>query len=222
MTYLPNGKIDDGPLSTDRPNTGKVLWLLRLKWAKDGDQLWHHPGRFQGTPMGTCLPGSRHFVGLPVGRGPWQLDQFHAYPSTGNFVNSGVTSNARTDNLIQTDLSVHHELAPSKTHEQMRLSFEIQAQNMFNQRAKEAFIEGPVAEQCRRHQSRSRLALLRRPADRLGQGHDRLQLHRRPERRRSLWRRRATGSPGPRLPLRAGADATRAPATCGSRVRFIF
>jgi hypothetical protein len=27
----------------------------------------------------------------------------------------------------------------------MRLSFEIQAQNIFNQRAKEAFIEGPVA-----------------------------------------------------------------------------
>ena len=25
MTYLPSGKIDDGPLSTDRPNTAKAM-----------------------------------------------------------------------------------------------------------------------------------------------------------------------------------------------------
>jgi len=29
MTYLPNGKIDDGPLSTDRPNTAKVFGYYR-------------------------------------------------------------------------------------------------------------------------------------------------------------------------------------------------
>jgi len=66
-------------------------------------------------------------------------------PPRANFVNSGVVNNARTDPLIQTDFSIRHEMAPSKMHEQMRLSFEIQAQNLLNQRAKVAFIEGPVA-----------------------------------------------------------------------------
>src|SRR6266480_6115539 len=32
MTYLPNGKIDDGPLSSDRPNTAKAYGYYRLKW----------------------------------------------------------------------------------------------------------------------------------------------------------------------------------------------
>ncbi len=38
MTYLPSGKIDDGPLATDRPNTGKAFGFYRLK-SKLGD---HH------------------------------------------------------------------------------------------------------------------------------------------------------------------------------------
>ena len=144
MTYLPNGKIDDGPLSTDRPNTGKVYGYYRVKWAKMETNFGITQVAYQGTPMGTCLPvvGTSSACQWAEGRGNWT--NFTRDPSTGNFVSSGVTDNARTDNLIQTDLSIHHELAPSKTHEQMRLSFEIQAQNIFNQRAKEAFIEGPV------------------------------------------------------------------------------
>src|ERR1041385_4909560 len=34
MTYLPSGKIDDGPLSTDRPNTATGLIYYTLKRAK--------------------------------------------------------------------------------------------------------------------------------------------------------------------------------------------
>ena len=145
MTYLPSGKIDDGPLSTDRPNTGKVYAYYRLKWAGMETNFGLTEVAYQGTPMGTCLPvvGTSSACQYAEGRGNWA--NFTRDPATGNFVSSGVVQNARTDNLVQTDLSIHHELRPSKTREQMRMSFEIQAQNLFNQRAKEAFIQGPVA-----------------------------------------------------------------------------
>ena len=77
------------------------------------------------------------------GRGNWT--NFTRDAATGNFVNSGVVNNARTAPLFDTDLSLRHEFAPSKAHEQMRMSFEAQAQNLFNHHAGVAFVEGPVA-----------------------------------------------------------------------------
>ena len=48
MTYLPSGKIDDGPLATDRPNTGKAFGFYRLK-SKLGDHAARrHPVRLPG------------------------------------------------------------------------------------------------------------------------------------------------------------------------------
>jgi hypothetical protein len=145
MTYLPNGKIDDGPLSTDRPNTAKVFGYYRLRWNGMETHFGVTEVAYQGTPMGTCLPvvGTTSACQWAEGRGNWT--SFTRDATTGNFVSSGVVNNARTDPLIQTDFSIRHEMSPSKMHEQMKLSFEIQAQNLFNQRAKVAFIEGPVA-----------------------------------------------------------------------------
>ena len=45
MTYLPNGKIDDGPLSTDRPHTAKAYGLLRLQVDRHGDRFRRNPVR---------------------------------------------------------------------------------------------------------------------------------------------------------------------------------
>jgi outer membrane receptor protein involved in Fe transport len=145
MTYLPNGKIDDGPLSTDRPNTAKIFGYYRLRWNHMETHFGITEVAYQGTAMGTCLPvvGTTSACQWAEGRGNWTT--FTRDAATGSFVNSGVVSNASTDPLIQTDFSIRHEMAPSKMHEQMKLSFEIQAQNLLNQRAKVAFIEGPVA-----------------------------------------------------------------------------
>src|ERR1043165_10122691 len=50
MTYLPSGKIDDGPLSTDRPHTATAYGYYNLRWAK---HMETHFGvtqyAFQGT-----------------------------------------------------------------------------------------------------------------------------------------------------------------------------
>ena len=80
MTYLPNGKIDDGPLSTDRPNTAKVYGYYRLKWAKMETNFGITQVAYQGTPMGTCLPvvGTSSACQWAEGRGNWT--QFHARP----------------------------------------------------------------------------------------------------------------------------------------------
>ena len=74
MTYLPSGKIDDGPLATDRPNTGKVLRLLSPEVVRHRKRLIGLitvglPGHSdQHLP-----PGSRHVIGLPVGGRTRQL-----------------------------------------------------------------------------------------------------------------------------------------------------
>jgi TonB dependent receptor. len=56
MTYTPNGKIDDGPLSTDRPHTAKVYGFYRRKWLGMETLMGVTQAAFEGTPIGTCLP----------------------------------------------------------------------------------------------------------------------------------------------------------------------
>src|SRR5206468_10435748 len=56
MTYLPNGKPDDGPLSTDRPHTAKIFGYYRQRWAKMESHLGFNQFAYQGTPISTCLP----------------------------------------------------------------------------------------------------------------------------------------------------------------------
>src|ERR1041385_7198948 len=55
MTYLPSGKPDDGPLSTDRPNTGKLFGSYRLNWFGQLTTIALSQGLYQGTPISTCL-----------------------------------------------------------------------------------------------------------------------------------------------------------------------
>jgi hypothetical protein len=129
------------PLSTDRPHTAKVYGYYRLRWAGMETQFGISELGYQGTPLGTCLPvfGTSSACQWAAGRG--NFVNFTRDPATSNFVNSGVVNDARTDPLIQTDLSVRHEFPVSKSHENMRVSFEAQAANLFNQRAKVGFNE---------------------------------------------------------------------------------
>ncbi len=136
MTYTPSGKIDDGPLATDRPNTATAYGFYRLRWAKGMETLFGFTQTlFQGTPISTCLPvvGSSSACQWAEGRGN---EATFSRAADGTITKTGVIHDARTDPLIQTDFSIHHEIPVSKSHENMRLSFEAQASNLFNQHAK--------------------------------------------------------------------------------------
>jgi len=140
MTFLPSGKIDDGPLASDRPSTANIFASYPLKW-------WHMTTNFgisqtlyQGTPISTCLPsiGTSSACQLAEGRGNVAL---FTRGANGSFVSGGVDQGSRTDPFISTDLSARHEILVSKTHEAMRLMIEAQASNLFNQRGKLAFYQ---------------------------------------------------------------------------------
>jgi outer membrane receptor protein involved in Fe transport len=154
MTYLPSGKIDDGPLSTDRPNTAKVAGMYRLKWLGMETGLGLFQSAYQGTPINTCLPvvgtssacqwseGRGNFTRFTRTPGDYQpLDPNDPKNPThlpqcltcGDFVPSGVVHNARTPAYFQTDFTVRHEIRVSKTQDRYRLVLEGNAYNLFNQ-----------------------------------------------------------------------------------------
>jgi outer membrane receptor protein involved in Fe transport len=140
MTYLPSGQIDNGPLSTDRPNTGKAFGYYHLRWAGMATDFGFIQSAFQGTPISSCIPvvGTSSACQWAEGRGNFVN---FTRASNGNFVKSDVVQGARTPPLIQSDISVRHEIRPSKAHEGYKLSFEIEIQNLFNQHAATAYYE---------------------------------------------------------------------------------
>jgi hypothetical protein len=140
MTYLPTGGIDDGPLSSDRPNAANVFASYPLHSGHMTTNFGVSQTLYQGTPIGTCLPsiGTSSACQWAEGRGNAAL--FSRAPN-GDFTLNGVDKGARTDPFIQTDLSVRHEIPVSKSHENMRLTVEAQASNLFNQHASLAFYQ---------------------------------------------------------------------------------
>ncbi|MBI3698790.1 MAG: TonB-dependent receptor [Acidobacteria bacterium] len=137
MTYLPNGKIDDGPLSTDRPHTAKAFGYYRLSWAKMQTEFGVTQAAFQGSPISTCLPvvGTSSACQWAEGRGTFV--QF-SRAGNGDFVKGDVVQDARSDPYFQTDVNVRHEIPVG---EGKRLGFEVNVFNLFNQRASVAYYE---------------------------------------------------------------------------------
>jgi hypothetical protein len=134
MTYLPSGKIDDGPLATDRPHTATAYAYYRLKSKLGETNLGVVQSAFQGTPITSCLPvvGSSSACQWAEGRGNFvHLSR----AANGDIVKGDVVNDARTDPLIQTDFTLRHEIPAG---EGRRLAFEANFYNIFNQRAAEA------------------------------------------------------------------------------------
>jgi outer membrane receptor protein involved in Fe transport len=137
MTYLPSGKIDDGPLSTDRPHTATGYAYYRLPWKHMETDLGITQFAFQGTPITSCLPvvGSSSACQWAEGRGNFvKLIR----NSDGSISKGDVIHDARTDPLIQTDFNLRHIITVK---EGQRLAFEATIQNLFNQRASTAFYQ---------------------------------------------------------------------------------
>jgi hypothetical protein len=137
MTYLPSGKIDDGPLATDRPHTATGYGYYILRWHHMETDLGVIQTAFQGTPISSCLPvvGSSSACQWAEGRGDFvKLSR----ASSGDIVKGDVVHDARTDPLIQTDFNIRHDIIVK---EGQRISFEANFFNIFNQRATTAYYE---------------------------------------------------------------------------------
>jgi hypothetical protein len=134
MTYLPSGKIDDGPLATDRPHSATGLIYYRLRWGKQETHIGITQFAWQGTPISSCLPvvGTSSACQWAEGRG--NFVQLTRNPD-GSISQGPVIHDARTDPLIQTDLNFRHEIP---FQERYRMAFEATFTNLFNQRATEA------------------------------------------------------------------------------------
>ena len=143
QSYLPSGQRDDGPLATDRPNTGKVYGSYRLKWMHMESLFGFTQAAFQGTPLSTCLPVVGTSSACQWGEGRGNFITF-SRASNGDFAVASVDKGARTNPYFQTDFSVRHEI-PVK--EGLRLSFEANVINVFNQRAAVAFNEIAIPSQ---------------------------------------------------------------------------
>jgi hypothetical protein len=138
MPYLPSGKADDGPLSTDRPHTATAYAYYNLRWAK---HMETHLGvtqfAFQGTPVNTCLAvvGTTSACQWAEGRGNYvQLSR----NADGSISKGDVMQDVRTAPLVQTDLNFTH-IIPFQ--ERYKLAFEANIQNVFNHRAETAVRE---------------------------------------------------------------------------------
>ncbi len=140
MTYIPSGQIDDGPLSTDRPNTFKAFGFYRQKWGGMETLFGINQFVYQGTPINSCLPvvGTSSACQWTEGRGNFVN---FTRAANGDFVKGDVVDGKRAPAFTETDLTIRHEIPVNKSREDMRLSFEANVTNLFNQRAPVAYYE---------------------------------------------------------------------------------
>jgi outer membrane receptor protein involved in Fe transport len=147
MTYLPNGKIDDGPLSTDRPHTATGLLYYILKWGPADRKMETNLGitqyAFQGTPINSCLSVTGTGSACMWAEGRGNFVKLTRNPD-GSISKGDVVNNARTDPYVQTDVNLRHDIP---FQERYRLSFEANIINVFNQRAATVYWENMLGAQ---------------------------------------------------------------------------
>ena len=135
MQYTTTGKVQDGPLGTDRPHVLNMSGYYLLKWLGMQTSFGIIQTIAQGTPKSTCVPvvDSTSACQFYDQRGTFAT--FTQDPNTGIFSVSKVEHDARMPVYTQTDFNLGHAFKVSKTHEAMRLQFEANALNIFNQHA---------------------------------------------------------------------------------------
>ena len=130
-----NGKSNNGPLPTDRPNTfkGNVYYVLPWKGGKTTFGLFQ--SAYQGTPLsaytdfGLACCNEPIEALYPFGRGklaPITVD------SAGN-VTIGTPYSARTPWFTQSDLNIAHAVRVNKNNENQLLTFQATFINVLNQ-----------------------------------------------------------------------------------------
>ncbi|MGE5112168.1 MAG: carboxypeptidase regulatory-like domain-containing protein [Acidobacteriaceae bacterium] len=137
MQFDAHGQPTFGPLPTDRPHTVKMFGYYRLKWGRMETLLGGTQFIFSGTPLSSFVNAEDNsFVPLFVeGRGKWI--NVHRDPS-GDLVVDSITTR-RTPVYSQTDFNFVQEFKVSKNNEAMRLGFEANISNLFNQHTPVAY-----------------------------------------------------------------------------------
>lgn len=148
-----NGKSNDGPLPTDRPNAFKGYAYYSLPWRGGLRNHITTFGLFQvaysGSPMSSFTD-----VGLAAANGasvPAVLEATYIF-GRGNWVNVnqdafgnitfGTPYARRTPWYTQTDANLQHSIKVNKNNEAQVLSFNATFTNLLNQRAVTSYWEG--------------------------------------------------------------------------------
>ncbi len=124
-----HGNPIDGPLATDRPHTFKGVAYYRLKWWKMETILGGYQQWYSGSALSTYVD----VFGMNTeveGRGNWVDVTTDA--SRQNYV-LGAVYPRRTPQFSQSDISIVQEFHVSKNNENLKLGFEANIFNIFNQ-----------------------------------------------------------------------------------------
>jgi len=146
MQYTTSGKVEDGPLSTDRPHVLSMTGYYQLKWWHMSTTLGATQVVGSGTPKSTCVPvidstSSCQYWGDQRGT----FANIHRDSTTGDLVLDSVTTGARNPVYSQTDFNFGHEIGVSKSNEAMKLGFEWTVTNLFNQASILSYNPNPFA-----------------------------------------------------------------------------
>jgi len=132
MQYTTSGKVMDGPLSTDRPNVLTMVGFYKLKWWGMETTFGANQIVAQGTPKSTCLPVVDSTSSCQYWGQRGDFANIHRDSTTGDLVLDSVTTGARMPVYAETDFNFGHEFRVSKNNEAMRLGFEWNVLNLFN------------------------------------------------------------------------------------------
>jgi hypothetical protein len=145
MLYDGKGNVANGPLATDRPNTFTGFGYYKIKWWGQETLLGITQQFSQGTPQSTCLGTVDSASGCQFVAGQGNWINFHQDPTTGDIIQDSISKGKRTPFLVQTDLNFTHEIKVSKSNEGMRLGFNANIFNLFNQHAPLTLNPTPLA-----------------------------------------------------------------------------
>jgi hypothetical protein len=140
-----NGKSNNGPMPTDRPNTFKGDAYYRLPWkgGTNATTFGIFSYAYQGTPVSSYIDLGLASYGAPLestylfGRGQWA----NLTGATGNLT-IGNPYTRRTPWFYQSDFNLSHEIKVNKNNESQLLGFSVNAINLFNQKAVTAYYGG--------------------------------------------------------------------------------
>jgi len=145
MQYTSSGKVTDGPLGTDRPNVVAAAGSYNLKWLGMMSTVGIVQTIAEGSPRSTCIPviDSTSSCQFYDQRGQWAS---LTHDGTGNLILGGVDTGARMPVYTQTDFNIDHSIGLSKSNEALKLTFEFNVLNLFNQHADLADNPNPFAQ----------------------------------------------------------------------------
>jgi hypothetical protein len=140
-----NGKSNDGPLPTDRPNVFKGNVYYNLPWKGMTTTIGLFQAAYSGTPLSSFTDVGLGCCEEPIeatyifGRGKWV--NVTQDPTTGAMT-FGNPYNRRTPWYTQTDLNLAHAIKVNKNNEHEVLTFQGTLTNLLNQHSPVSYWEG--------------------------------------------------------------------------------